>query len=175
MAVFVLIVLNQVVTMLYRHGTLGMVMTPVTVVVSIAVTAHFNTHTSAGLALSHQPLTWKQKQIRYDWNLLQLAPFRPCPILDSPELADTMRRILLAAVAVLAFAAPSFAAEPAKTVGQAPPVGAFSFYLAQDTATMKCQVVDARPAADSGWKIIGAAHTSQADAQTALAVDKTCK
>ncbi len=43
-----------------------------------------------------------------------------------------MKKILLATVAILAFAAPSFAAEPAKTVGQAPP----SFYLVQDSATM---------------------------------------
>jgi hypothetical protein len=58
-----------------------------------------------------------------------------------------MTKILLATVAILAFTAPSFAQAQDKTVGQAPPSGASSFYLAQDTATMKCQVVNAQPAA----------------------------
>lgn len=86
-----------------------------------------------------------------------------------------MKKILLTTVAMLAFAAPSFAAEPAKTVGQAPPTAATSFYLAQDTATMKCQVVNAPPAAGGTMKVIGAAHPTQASAQTALTADKTCK
>ena len=85
-----------------------------------------------------------------------------------------MKRILLATVAILAFAAPSFAAEPDKTVGQAPPSGASSFYLAQDTATMKCQVVNAQPAAGGNMKVIGAAHPTQASAETALAAEKIC-
>ena len=85
-----------------------------------------------------------------------------------------MKKILLATVAILAFATPSFAAEPDKTVGQAPPSGASSFYLAQDTATMKCQVVNAQPAAGGNMKVIGAAHPTQASAQTALAAEKTC-
>jgi hypothetical protein len=90
-----------------------------------------------------------------------------------------MKKILLATVAILAFAAPSFAAEtakpaePAKTVGQAPPSAA-SFYLTQDTATMKCQVLDAKPAAGSSIKVIGTVHPTQASAQTALTADKTC-
>jgi hypothetical protein len=84
-----------------------------------------------------------------------------------------MKKILLATVAILAFAAPSFAQD--KTVGQAPPSGASSFYLAQDTATMKCQVVNAQPAAGGNMKVIGAAHRTQAEAQTALTADKTCK
>jgi ABC-type sugar transport system substrate-binding protein len=85
-----------------------------------------------------------------------------------------MKKTLLATVVILAFAAPSFAAEPDKTVGQAPPSGASSFYLAQDTATMKCQVVNAQPAAGGNMKVIGAAHQTQASAQTALTADKTC-
>jgi type 1 fimbria pilin len=91
-----------------------------------------------------------------------------------------MKKILLATVAILAFASPSFAAEPAKTaepaatVGQAPPSGASSFYLTQDTATMKCQVVNAQPAAGGNLKVIGASHPTQASAQTALTADKTC-
>lgn len=92
-----------------------------------------------------------------------------------------MKNILFATVAVLAFAAPAFAvepakpAEPAKTVGQAPPSGATSFYLTQDSATMKCLIANAQPAAGGSLKVIGAAHSTQAAAQTALAADKTCK
>jgi len=83
-----------------------------------------------------------------------------------------MTKILLATVAILAFAAPSFAQD--KTIGQAPPSGASSFYVAQDAATMKCQVVNAQPAAGDNMKVIGAAHPTQASAQTALTADKTC-
>ena len=82
-----------------------------------------------------------------------------------------MKKVLLATVAVLAFSASSFAAEPAKTVGQAPP----SFYVAQDIATMKCQIVEAQPAAGSSMKVVGAAHPTKASAETALTADKTCK
>jgi hypothetical protein len=81
-----------------------------------------------------------------------------------------MKNILLATVAVLAFAAPSFAAEPAKTVGQAPT----SFYLAQDTTTMKCQIVETQPVAGDSIKAVGAAHSTKASAETALQADKTC-
>jgi hypothetical protein len=81
-----------------------------------------------------------------------------------------MKRTLLATVAILAFSAPSFAAETAKTVGQAPP----SFYLAQDTATMKCEIVNAQPAVGGKMKVIGTAHPTQASAETALKADKTC-
>jgi hypothetical protein len=103
-------------------------------------------------------------------NLHQLTPFAPCPILDARQLVDTMKKILLATVAILAFAAPSFAAETAKTVGQAPP----SFYLAQDTATMKCQIVEAQPVAGGSMKVIGAAHSTKESAETAWKADKTC-
>jgi len=85
-----------------------------------------------------------------------------------------MKKILLATVAVLAFAAPSFAAEPAKTVGQAPPSGATSFYLAQDTTTMKCQIVETQPVAGGSIKAVGAAHSTKTSAETALQADKTC-
>ena len=88
---------------------------------------------------------------------------------------DPMKKILLASVATLAFAAPSFAAETAKTVGQAPPSAASSFYLAQDTTSMKCQVVGTLPANGGSMKVIGTAHSTQAEAQTALTADKTCK
>jgi hypothetical protein len=85
-----------------------------------------------------------------------------------------MKTILLATVAILALAAPSFAAEPAKTeppktVGMAP-----SFYLAQDTATMKCQIVETQPVAGGTVKVIGTAHATKAAAETALKADKAC-
>ena len=85
-----------------------------------------------------------------------------------------MKKILLATVAILAFTAPSFAQQQDRTVGQAPPSGASSFYVAQDTATMKCQVVNAQPAAGGNMKVIGAAHPTHASAETALTADKTC-
>jgi hypothetical protein len=86
------------------------------------------------------------------------------------KLVNTMKKILLATVAVVAFSAPSFAAETAKTVGQAPP----SFYLAQDTATLKCQIVETQPAAGGSMKVVGVAHSTKASAETALKADKTC-
>jgi hypothetical protein len=81
---------------------------------------------------------------------------------------------LLITTALLAFAAPSFAAETPKTVGQAPSAATSSFYLAQDTASMKCEVLSAQPAAGGKLKVIGAAHATHAEAQTALTADKTC-
>jgi hypothetical protein len=86
-----------------------------------------------------------------------------------------MKTILLATVAILALAAPSFAAEPAKsepamTIGTAPT----SFYLAQDTATLKCQIVETKPVAGGAVKVIGTAHATKASAETALKADKTC-
>ena len=83
-----------------------------------------------------------------------------------------MTKILLATVAILAFAAPSFAQQD-KTTGQAPPSGTSAFYLAQDPATMKCKVVTAQPA-PGDMKFIGTAHRTQAEAETALAAEKTC-
>jgi hypothetical protein len=115
----------------------------------------------------------KQKQIRHRRNLYMLGLLARCPILDGLQLVDIMKKILLATAAVLAFAAPALAAEPEKTVGQAPSA-ATSFYLAQDTATMKCEVVSAQPAAGGKTKVIGMAHPTQASAQTALTADKTC-
>ena len=81
-----------------------------------------------------------------------------------------MKKILLATVTILAFAAPSFAAESGKTVGAA----AASFYLVQDTGTMKCQIVETQPAAGGTTKLIGAAHATKASAETALKTDKAC-
>jgi len=114
-----------------------------------------------------------KKQIHYRWNLYRLTLFASCPIPDARQLVDTMKKILLATAAILALAAPSFAQQD-KTTGQAPPSGASSFYVAQDTATMKCQVVNTQPAAGGNMKVIGAAHPTQASAQTALTAEKTC-
>jgi hypothetical protein len=61
------------------------------------------------------------------------------------------------------------------SINMAPPSGASSFYLAQDTATMKCEVVNVQPAAGGNMKVIGAAHPTHASAETALKADKTCK
>lgn len=82
-----------------------------------------------------------------------------------------MKKILLATVATLALAGSAFAAETPKTVGQSPA----SFYLAQDTATMKCEIVETQPVAGGATKVVGAAHTTKAAAETALKADKTCK
>ena len=105
-------------------------------------------------------------------NFYQVTLFAPCLIMDARQLVNTMKKILLVTVAVLAFTAPSFAAEPDKTVGRA--AGASSFYLAQDTATMKCQVVNIQPAAGGNMRVIGAVHPTHASAETALTADKTC-
>jgi hypothetical protein len=86
------------------------------------------------------------------------------------RIGHTMKKLLLATVATVVFSTTSFAVETAKPVGQAPP----SFYLAQDTATMKCQVVETQPVAGSSTKVIGAAHSTKAAAETALKADKTC-
>jgi hypothetical protein len=111
-----------------------------------------------------------------DFRASVLRQARPCRTpCRKRQLVNTMKKVLLATVAILAFAAPSFAAEPAKTVGQAPPSAASSFYLAQDTATMKCQIVETQPAAGGSMKVVGAAHPTRASAETALTADKTCK
>jgi hypothetical protein len=81
-----------------------------------------------------------------------------------------MKKILLATAAILALAAPSFAAETGKTVGSAPR----SFYLAQDTATMKCEIVETEPVAGGKVKVVGTAHATKASAETALKADKSC-
>lgn len=91
--------------------------------------------------------------------------------MNARQLVDIMKKLLFATAAILAIAAPSFGAEPAKTVGQVPS----SFYLAQDSATLKCQIVEAQPAAGSTMKVVGAAHATKAAAETALQADKTCK
>jgi hypothetical protein len=102
--------------------------------------------------------------------LLPTDPISPRLMLDAQELVNTMKKSLLATVAIVAFSVPSFAAETAKTVGQS----SLSFYLAQDTATLKCQIVETQPVAGSSVKVVGAAHSTKALAETALQADKTC-
>jgi len=86
-----------------------------------------------------------------------------------------MKKTFLATVALLAFAAPSFAQQP-KTVGQAPPSGASSFYVAQDTGSMMCEIAELPrgTAPGANMKVIGAAHPTRASAEQAMAADKTC-
>jgi len=103
-------------------------------------------------------------------NFCRLTLFASRPDVGRTKIGEHHEKILLATVAVVAFTAPSFAAETAKTVGQAPP----SFYLAQDTATMKCQIVETQPVAGSSMKVVGAAHSTKTSAETALKADKTC-
>jgi hypothetical protein len=83
-----------------------------------------------------------------------------------------MKKFLIT-TAILAFSASAFAAETAKTVGQSPASGT-AYYLAQDTGSMKCEVLTTQPAAGGKLKVIGAAHTTQVEAQSALTADKTC-
>ena len=114
--------------------------------------------------------TARPKQIRARRNFRRLTLFLLRPMLDAQELVNTMKKSLLATVAIVAFSVPSFAAEPAKTIRQS----SLSFYLAQDTATLKCQIVETRPAAGSSVKVVGAAYSTMALAETALQADKTC-
>jgi opacity protein-like surface antigen len=70
-----------------------------------------------------------------------------------------MNKLLLATAAiVVAFSASSFAAVTVEPVSQTPP----SFYLAQDTATNECQIVETRPVGGSRVKVIGTAHSTRA-------------
>jgi hypothetical protein len=94
---------------------------------------------------------------RQGGNFCRLTLFLPRLMLDAQELVNTMKKSLLATVAIVAFSVPSFAAEIAKTVGQS----SLSFYLAQDTATLKCQIVEIQPVAGSSVKVFGAAQRHQ--------------
>jgi len=98
-----------------------------------------------------------------------------CPNTGRATTGTHMKKILLATVTILAFAAPSFAAEPGKTEpGKTVGAAASSFYLVQDTGTMKCQIVETQPVAGGATKLIGAAHPTKASAETALKADKAC-
>ncbi len=112
----------------------------------------------------------RKKHIRHNGNACPPLLFVHCPVPDELELVDSMKSTLLATVAVLALASPLFAAETGKTVGQSPS----SFYLAQDSATMRCQIVESQPATDSKMKVVGVAHTTRTSAEAALKADKTC-
>ena len=68
-------------------------------------------------------------------------------------------KIIAAAALLAAFATPAFAAN--------------EFYLVQDTATMKCSVVETQPTVET-MKVIGAVHETMAQAETAMKAEKSC-
>jgi len=68
-------------------------------------------------------------------------------------------KLIAAAALVVGFAMPAFAAS--------------EFYLVQDTATKKCSIVEAKPTI-STMTVVGAAHKTQAEAETAMKDDKSC-
>jgi hypothetical protein len=150
----------------------GAVMEP-TCTSSSAVAGQYCSHRKVKRRRKNLRCSASENKFRYRWNIYRLVLFAR----RLTREVDTMTKILLATVAILAFTAPSFGQQQQpqdRTTGQAPPSGASSFYLAQDTATMKCQVVNAQPAAGGNMKVIGAAHPTQAEAQTALAAEKAC-
>ena len=68
-------------------------------------------------------------------------------------------KIIAAAALLAAFATPAFAAN--------------EFYLVQDTATMKCSVVDSQPTVET-MKVICAVHETMEQAETAMKAEKSC-
>ena len=68
-------------------------------------------------------------------------------------------KLLTAAALVVAFAIPAFAAG--------------EFYLAQDTATKHCSIVEAKPT-ESTMKVVGAAYKTQAEAEAAMKAEASC-
>jgi len=117
--------------------------------------------------VQHEPCWRDPGHGEIEYNKIDVGPAQE---IERGSAAAHFQDHLLATVATLAFASPSFAAEPETTVGQAPQ----SFYLAQDTATMKCEVVETQPVAGGKMRIVGAAHSTKAAAETALKADKTC-
>jgi hypothetical protein len=68
-------------------------------------------------------------------------------------------KLITAAALVVGFAMPAFAAS--------------EFYLVQDSATKKCSIVEAIPTG-STTALVGAAHNTLAEAETAMKADKSC-
>ena len=68
-------------------------------------------------------------------------------------------KLITAAALVVGFAMPAFAAG--------------EFYLVQDSTTKKCSIVEAKPTG-SMTAVVGAAHKTQAEAETAMKADKSC-
>lgn len=68
-------------------------------------------------------------------------------------------KLITAAALIVAFAIPAFAAD--------------EFYLVQDTATKNCSIVEAKPTG-SAMKVLGAAHKTRVQAETAMKADKSC-
>jgi len=68
-------------------------------------------------------------------------------------------KLIAAAALVAAFAMPALAAD--------------EFYLVQDSATMKCSVVESEPTIDT-IKVIGDVHAMMEEAEAAMKADKSC-
>jgi hypothetical protein len=68
-------------------------------------------------------------------------------------------KLIAAAALVVGFAMPAFAVS--------------EFYLVQDSATKKCSIVEAKPTV-STIGVIGAVHSTQAEAEIAMKADKSC-
>jgi len=68
-------------------------------------------------------------------------------------------KLIASAALVVGFAMPAFAAS--------------EYYLVQDSVTKKCSIVEAKPTV-STIAVIGAAHKTQAEAETAMKADKSC-
>src|SRR5262245_16522250 len=70
-------------------------------------------------------------------------------------------KLLIAAVAVAAFATPSLAAE---------------FYIVQDTATKRCTIVDQRPTTTTTTIVgPGTTYTTRTEAESAMRTVKVCE
>jgi len=70
-------------------------------------------------------------------------------------------KLLIAAVAVAAFATPSLAAE---------------FFIVQDTGTKRCTIVDQRPTTQTTTIVgPGTAFTTRTEAETAMRTVKVCE
>jgi len=55
-----------------------------------------------------------------------------------------------------------------------PALAASEFYVVKDATTMKCSIVDAKPAVPGSVAMGTTMYTSQADAQTAMTAAKDC-
>jgi hypothetical protein len=73
-----------------------------------------------------------------------------------------MKRVLIIAAAVAAFAAPAFAQS--------------EFYVVQDTATKKCTIVDKKPTVSTQTVVTpsGTVYKSRAEAEAGMKTVKVC-
>jgi hypothetical protein len=68
-------------------------------------------------------------------------------------------KFIAAAVLVVSFAVPAFAAT--------------EFYLVQDTASKKCSIVEKKPTMGN-MTVVGLVHKTKIEAETAMKADKSC-